>query len=236
MTAKVLVVDDEAAIVQLVAYNLRQAGYEVMTASDGWDALAKVEAADPDLVVLDWMLPGLDGMEVCRRLRSRGERPGIIMLTARDDEVDRVVGLEMGADDYVTKPFSPRELTARVKAVLRRAAAGRGPGDGEEEGGVYQVGSLRVLEREREVYVGERRVDLTTREFDLLLYLIRHAGQVLSREQLLNDVWGYAFTGDSRIVDVHVSHLREKLEEDPRRPAFIQTVRGVGYKLAGRAR
>ncbi|MCL6517845.1 response regulator transcription factor [Alicyclobacillus sp.] len=233
MTARVLVVDDEAAIVQLVSYNLRQAGFSVWTADNGPDALRQVAEVDPDLVVLDWMLPGMDGMEVCRRLRSQGERPGIIMLTARDDEIDRVVGLELGADDYVTKPFSPRELVARVKAVLRRAPARDAGASGDA--GVHRVGTLSIHEREREVYVGDRRVELTAREFDLLLYLARHAGQALTREQLLTEVWGYEYTGDSRIVDVHVSHLREKLEEDPRHPRRILTVRGVGYKLAGRS-
>ncbi|MCL6636473.1 MAG: response regulator transcription factor [Alicyclobacillus sp.] len=229
--AVVMVVEDELAIARLLEYNLSQAGFQVCVAHSGSEALALVPRCDPDVLVLDVMLPGISGMEVCRQLRQAGSRPAIIMLTARADEMDRVLGLELGADDYVTKPFSPRELVARVKAVLRRmTGAGTDPAGTRSE--VYTVQDLEVRVREREVYRNGRLVELTAREFDLLLFLARHAGAALSRDQLLSGVWGYDNPGDTRMVDVHISHLREKLEDDPKRPQYIQTVRGVGYKLA----
>ncbi|MCL6548123.1 MAG: response regulator transcription factor [Alicyclobacillus sp.] len=227
--APILVVDDEASIVKLVEYNLIQAGYDVVTSDNGRDAMELVQRHRPPLIILDLMLPGMSGLDVCRNLRASGVRTPIIMLTARDDEIDRVLGLELGADDYVTKPFSPRELVARVKAVLRRSEDRRASSSERE---VLCVGGLAVNPSEREVTVDGRRIELTAREFDLLLHLIQHVGHVLSREQLLEEIWGYDFPGGTRIVDVHISHLRDKLESDPRNPRYIKTVRGVGYKLA----
>lgn len=226
MAHRVLVVDDEVSIVKLVEYNLTQADYEVLTADNGMKALEMVRAERPDLIVLDLMLPGLNGMEVCQRLKREGFTIPIIMLTAKDDEVDRILGLEMGADDYVTKPFSPRELIARVKAVLRRS--GDEPG---HIGGVYTCGAITIDANKYEVTARGERIDLTPREFELLLYLAKNMGRVLSRDHLLDKVWGYEFAGDTRIVDVHISHLRDKLEMDPKNPEHIRTVRGVGYKL-----
>lgn len=226
MANRILVVDDEESIVKLVEYNLTQAGYEVLTADNGLQALEIVREEHPDLVILDLMLPGLNGMDVCQRLRKDGINTSIIMLTARDDEIDRVLGLEMGADDYVTKPFSPRELVARVKAVLRRT--GDEPASAE---GTFQCGDITIDVNKYEVTVRGDRIDLTPREFELLHYLAKSMGRVLSRDHLLDKVWGYEFAGDTRIVDVHISHLRDKLEKDPKNPEYIRTVRGVGYKL-----
>jgi two-component system alkaline phosphatase synthesis response regulator PhoP len=226
MAHRVLIVDDEDSIVKLVEYNLTQAGYEVLTADNGVNALETVRAERPDLIILDLMLPGLGGMDVCQRLRREGFTIPIIMLTAKDDEVDRILGLEMGADDYVTKPFSPRELVARVKAVLRRS--GDEPVLAE---GVYSCGEISIDTNKYEVTVRGQQIDLTPREFELLQYLAKNMGRVLSRDHLLDKVWGYEFAGDTRIVDVHISHLRDKLEKEPKNPEYIKTVRGVGYKL-----
>ncbi|WP_026975348.1 response regulator transcription factor [Alicyclobacillus contaminans] len=225
---RVLIVDDEPSIRQLVQYNLSQAGFDVMTAESGAQVLPLVREQHPDLIVLDLMLPGLSGTEVCQQLRREGIDTPVIMLTAKDDEIDRILGLEMGADDYVTKPFSPRELVARIRAVLRRASS---DGGRSEDGDIYQVGTIRVDVRQYEVTVDGKPVDLTTREFELLAYLCRHVNRVLSRDQLLEHVWGYDFAGDTRIVDVHISHLREKIEQNPKSPEYIKTVRGIGYKL-----
>jgi two-component system alkaline phosphatase synthesis response regulator PhoP len=226
MANRILVVDDEESIVKLVEYNLTQAGYEVLTADNGLQALEIVREERPDLLILDLMLPGLNGMDVCQRLRKDGFNTSIIMLTARDDEIDRILGLEMGADDYVTKPFSPRELVARVKAVLRRVGD-----ESTAAEGTYQCGDITIDVNKYEVTVRGERIDLTPREFELLQYLAKSMGRVLSRDHLLDKVWGYEFAGDTRIVDVHISHLRDKLEKDPKNPEYIRTVRGVGYKL-----
>ncbi|HEU4964914.1 MAG TPA: response regulator transcription factor [Bacilli bacterium] len=229
MASRVLVVDDEAAIAKLVEYNLQQAGFEVETAASGTEALEKLSAGPkPDLIVLDLMLPGIGGMELTQRLRKEGVSTPIIMLTAKEDEVDRILGLEMGADDYVTKPFSPRELVARVKAVLRRATD-----EGGQEEGVFQCGEIHVDVNRYDVSIRGEKVELTPREFELLHHLIKNVGHVMSRDHLLDKVWGYEFVGDTRIVDVHISHLRDKLEHDPKQPVYIKTVRGVGYKLVG---
>jgi len=226
--SRILVVDDEESISKLVEYNLQQAGFEVTTADSGTRALEILaDPPRPDLIVLDLMLPGIGGMELCQRLRKDGVTTPIIMLTAKDDEVDRILGLEMGADDYVTKPFSPRELVARVKAVLRRSGD---ESSGQEEG-VYHCGEIILDINRYEVSIRGERVDLTPREFELLHYLAKHMGRVMSRDHLLDKVWGYEFAGDTRIVDVHISHLRDKLERDPKQPEYIKTVRGVGYKL-----
>ncbi|PNZ29450.1 response regulator transcription factor [Staphylococcus rostri] len=228
MVQKVLVVDDEHSIVTLLKYNLEQAGYHIDVAQDGEEALAKVDEVKPDIVVLDLMLPKKDGIEVCKTIRANKNSVPILMLTAKDDAFDRVLGLELGADDYMTKPFSPREVVARVKAILRRVTSAEWQDDTEED---IQIGALRIRPDFFEVYRDGELVELTPKEFELLLYLIERQGRVITREHMLNSVWNYEFAGDSRIVDVHISHLREKLEENPKKPQLIKTVRGLGYKL-----
>jgi DNA-binding response OmpR family regulator len=228
MSARILVVDDEPPIVDLLTYNLERANYQVLVARDGQEALELARREQPDLIILDLMLPRLDGLEVCRTLRRERDVP-IIMLTARDAEVDRVVGLELGADDYVVKPFSVRELIARVRSVLRRAS----PRPVEPAAAVIRVGALAVDLARHEVRWGSRELALTAQEFSLLHDLARHAGQVLSREQLLEHVWGYDYYGDTRVVDAAVKRLRAKLREVAPKTQVIETVRGVGYKLLG---
>lgn len=218
----ILVIDDERNIVELLRLYFEQEGWAVIAAADGQDGLDLQRRHEPDLVVLDLMLPKIDGFEVCREIRRRGDTP-ILMLTARDDDVDSIVGLELGADDYVTKPFNPRALVARVKAILRRTDATR------RGGRPIEVGALRIDPRRREATVGERRLELRTREFDLLVALARDPGVVLKRDVLLQDVWGTDFPGETRTVDVHIGEVRKKLAPDG--PA-IETVRGVGYRLA----
>jgi len=226
MSARILIVDDEPPIVDVLTYNLEQANYQVLIARDGEEALALAQREQPDLIILDLMLPLLDGLEVCRALRREGDVP-IIMLTARDAEVDRVVGLELGADDYVVKPFSVRELVARVKNVLRRTA----PRPAETAPDAIRVGALTLDAARYEVRWGNTELDLTVQEFNLLHTLARHAGQVLSREQLLEQVWGYDYYGDLRVVDAAVKRLRAKLRQVAAKAEVIATVRGVGYKL-----
>ena len=222
MPAKILVVDDEPRIRDLVDAYLRQEGYEVHTASDGRSGLAAARAYKPDLIVLDVMLPGMDGIEVLTQLRRESD-VYVILLTARSEETDKLVGLTVGADDYVTKPFSPRELVARVKAALRRIRDGVGPTGAP----VLAFRHVRIDTASRQVWVGDEPVDLTATEFDLLKALAEHRGRVLSREQLLELVWGYDFYGEERVVDVHVGHIRQKLGNG----GFIATVRGVGYRF-----
>ncbi|MFD1395485.1 response regulator transcription factor [Kroppenstedtia eburnea] len=232
MSKKVLVVDDEPSIVKLVQFNLEKEGFSVEVASDGQTALEKVNEHPPDLIVLDLMLPKMDGLEVCKQIRKENSHLPILMLTAKNEEFDKVLGLELGADDYMTKPFSPRELVARVKAILRRMEALRDqgiPGDRN----CLRVGELEIDTEGYEVRKKGDPVDLTPKEFELLIHLASHRGKVLSRDQLLNAVWDYDYIGDTRIVDVHVSHLREKVEEDSRNPIYIKTVRGIGYKFEG---
>ena len=219
----ILVVDDEQHIVELTRMYLEQAGYRVVSAADGPQALTVARQTRPALVVLDLMLPGLDGWEVCRRLRAEDDVP-IIMLTARDDEVDRVVGLELGADDYVTKPFNPRELVARVRAVLRRYRKSSQPTR------AVTVGPLTVDPDRREARLGGNLLNLRPKEFDLLLTLAENEGLVMSRERLLDLVWGYDFPGGTRTVDIHISHLRSHLSGSE---VSIETLRGIGYKLVG---
>jgi two-component system alkaline phosphatase synthesis response regulator PhoP len=239
---KILVVDDEAVLVETIAYNLEQAGYRVVTASDGNSALEAARSEGPDLILLDIMLPGMDGLEVCRQLRreSSTATTPIVMLTAKGDEIDKVVGLEVGADDYVTKPFGRRELLARIRALLRRVDY---PAHGEDRQSSNDVAAQEIRPASRELIAGPLRIDLAGRrvncrgqelelqpkQFELLTYLVRNRGTVLTRDQLLHNVWGYDYAGDTRTVDVHVRWLREKLEEDPANPKLIQTVRGVGY-------
>ncbi|UXV41425.1 response regulator transcription factor [Staphylococcus simulans] len=231
MTQKILVVDDEQSIVTLLKYNLETAGYLVEVAYDGEEALQKLNAVQPDLVVLDVMLPKLDGIEVCKTIRSDRNLVPILMLTAKDDEFDRVLGLELGADDYMIKPFSPREVVARVKAILRRSKQVHSQKEEETDSEDVIIGSIKIRPEYFEVYKNNELLELTPKEFELLLYLIERQGRVITREHMLNSVWNYEFTGDSRIVDVHISHLRDKLEENPKQPKLIKTVRGLGYKL-----
>lgn len=231
MSQKVLVVDDEQSIVTLLKYNLETAGYIVEVAYDGEEALQKVESSQPDLIVLDVMLPKKDGIEVCKTIRSDKNLVPILMLTAKDDEFDRVLGLELGADDYMTKPFSPREVVARVKAILRRSQFVNEVEHNETDDEDIIIDSIRIHPEFFEVYKDDELLELTPKEFELLLYLIERQGRVITREHMLNSVWNYEFAGDSRIVDVHISHLRDKLEENPKQPKLIKTVRGLGYKL-----
>ncbi|WP_077616269.1 response regulator YycF [Caenibacillus caldisaponilyticus] len=227
MEKKILVVDDEQPIADILEFNLKKEGYEVVVAYDGEEALKKVEEEQPDLVLLDVMLPLKDGMEVCREIRKKYNMP-IIMLTAKDSEIDKVLGLEMGADDYVTKPFSNRELIARVKANLRRHQQ---ESPKEDETNEIVVGSLVIHPEAYQVTKRGEPIELTHREFELLLYLAKHLGQVMTREHLLQTVWGYDYFGDVRTVDVTVRRLREKVEDNPSRPAWIITRRGVGYYM-----
>ena len=224
----ILIVDDEPTIVEVVELYLRREGFRVLTAGDGAAALSAVQQERPDLIVLDLMLPGMSGLDVTRQLRAGGALP-IIMLTARGEETDRVVGLELGADDYVTKPFSPRELVARVKAVLRRAQPTPAPEPSASN--VIAIGGLRLDAAARTVTLDGQPIGLTAREFDLLLFLMQHPDQVFTREQLLDNVWGYTFATDMSTVTVHIRRLREKIERDPTNPTFLQTVWGVGYKF-----
>jgi two-component system alkaline phosphatase synthesis response regulator PhoP len=245
MARKILVVDDETILAETIAYNLEQEGYQVITVADGTSALNAAHKEHPDLIVLDIMLPGVDGLEVCRQLRREDDTATvpIIMLTAKSDEIDKVVGLEVGADDYVTKPFGRRELLARVRALLRRADY---PGniEGHPSSPESSV-EAQPVSHNKELVAGPLRIDLASRQvncrgqdlelqpkqFDLLTYLVRNRGTVLTRDQLLHNVWGYDYAGDTRTVDVHIRWLREKLEVDPANPKLIQTVRGVGYVL-----
>jgi DNA-binding response OmpR family regulator len=223
---RILVVDDEPHIVELVRYNLAQEGFEVSVAYDGHEAIEKAKKDAPDLVILDLMLPYVDGMEVCRQIRKASSVP-ILMLTAKHGEQERVVGLELGADDYVTKPFSPRELVARVRAILRRTARETQRPTARP----VAVGALVLDPTTHEVRLRGRLVDLTTKEFDLLQLLLSHPNRVFTRDFLLEHIWGYDYFGSTRTVDMHISRLREKIEDDPDAPTYVTTVRGVGYKL-----
>jgi DNA-binding response OmpR family regulator len=233
----ILVVEDDAPLRDTIAYNLRGEGYLVLTAADGVTALDVARQNPVSLVLLDLMLPRLDGLDVCRQLRSRPEtaQTPILMLTARGEETDKVVGLELGADDYVTKPFSWKELRARVRALLRRGEqapplAQPEPG-AQADGRVLTSGDLRIDVDRREVRRGEREIELPARLFDLLVYMVRNRGLVLTRDRLLQHVWGYDYAGDTRTVDVHMRWLRERLEDDPAAPQLVLTVRGVGYRF-----
>ena len=224
---RVLVVDDETMVTEVVGRYLQREGFEVDLAGDGEEALRLAREQRPDLVVLDLMLPKVDGLEVCRALRRDSDVP-IIILTAKGEEMDRVVGLELGADDYIVKPFSPRELLARIKAVLRRGATRSqvtAPGD------ALRYGEIRINPKTRVVEVRDQRVSLTAKEFDLLYFLASSPGQVFTRDQLMNHVWDFAYAGDASTVTVHIRRLREKIEPDPERPTFLKTVWGVGYKF-----
>ncbi|HEV2238677.1 MAG TPA: response regulator transcription factor [Ktedonobacterales bacterium] len=238
MERTILVVEDDAALRDTIAYNLRGEGFAVLKAADGVAALDEVRQHDVSLVLLDLMLPRLDGWEVCRQIRAnpRTARLPILMLTARAEVTDKVVGLELGADDYVTKPFTWNEVRARVRALLRRSEpasdrkAGAAAGD---EDRVLVADGVRIDVDRREVVKGERQIELQPKLFDLLVYMVRYRGTVLTRDRLLEHVWGYEYAGDTRTVDVHIRWLREKLEDDPAVPVLIQTVRGVGYRFKG---
>ncbi|MBM4236440.1 MAG: response regulator transcription factor [Firmicutes bacterium] len=221
----VLVVDDEKTLVKALTFNLEKEGFRVEQAYDGAEALKKVFALKPDIVVLDLMLPQVDGFDVCRQIRKKTDVP-IIMLTARGEDIDKVLGLELGADDYLTKPFNSRELVARIKAILRRSLFRE-----EETKKVAQIGNLQVDLLRHRVRLDGKDINLTSKEFALLSFLVANAGNVYSREQLLEQVWGYDYYGDVRTVDVHIRHLREKLEQDPGNPNLILTVWGTGYKI-----
>jgi two-component system phosphate regulon response regulator PhoB len=227
MATKILIVEDEPDILEVLGYNLRQAGFEVHTAAEGEEGLRLAEEKTPDLIVLDLMLPGMDGLELCRLLKQRDplRRVPVLMLTAKAEEVDRIVGLELGADDYVTKPFSPRELVLRIKAILRRAA---GKTEEEEEEGRIEIGPLAIDITAHQVQVGARPVELTATEFRLLHTLVRRRGRVQTRDELLEVVWGYQYSGYGRTVDTHIRRLREKLGEACE---WVETVRGVGYRF-----
>jgi DNA-binding response OmpR family regulator len=229
-SSTILLVDDEDSMQKLLAYPLEREGFRVLQARDGEDALRQFQSEQVDLVVLDLMLPKLDGLEVCKRLRAESEVP-IIMLTARDDELDKVLGLELGADDYITKPFSIREFRSRVRALLRRASASRQSGP---DGDVIALDGLEIDLARRSVEVRDQQVQLTYVEFELLRILASHPGRVYSRRMLLESLWGGADYREPRTIDVHVRHLREKLELDPAEPEYILTVRGVGYRFRDR--
>jgi DNA-binding response OmpR family regulator len=238
MAEKILVVEDEISLQETLAYNLKKQGYEVETVGEGPAALTASRKSPPDLIILDVMLPGMDGFEVCRILRQEMTTP-VLMLTARDDEIDRVVGLEVGADDYLTKPFSMRELMARVKAMLRRVRMLREelspnqaiPSERTEHLKLFK--NLKIDPTRREVYLNDQLLALKPKEYELLTFFAAHVGQVLSREQVLERVWGWDYIGDSRTVDVHVRWIREKIEEDPANPTRLVTVRGAGYRFEG---
>lgn len=237
MAEKILVVEDELTLQETLAYNLKRQGYEVETAGDGSTALDSARRMRPDLIVLDVMLPGIDGFEICRILRQEMSTP-VLMLTARDDEIDRVVGLEVGADDYMTKPFSMRELMARVKAMLRRVRMIRdeinaSTAAAPQPAQMITFDNLIMDITRREVRLNEQPLALKPKEYELLLFLTQHRGQVLSREKILEQVWGWNYIGDSRTVDVHVRWLREKIETAPGTPNRIITVRGAGYRFEG---
>ncbi|MDO4670939.1 MAG: response regulator transcription factor [Aerococcus sp.] len=236
---RVLVVDDEAAILKLLAFNLKKDGYAVTTASDGKTAYTLAKESHYDFIVLDLMLPKLDGMEVCRQLRQDGIETPILILTAKDDEVDKILGLELGADDYMTKPFSPRELTARMKAIFRRTEKmvsapeiePTATEDSDVEGERIEVGDIVIDTGAFSVTVRQQVIEMTPKELELLTYMAKRVGRTLSRERLLQKIWDFSYTAETRIVDVHISHLREKIEQDPKHPEYIITVRGFGYKF-----
>ena len=232
--SRILVVEDDQTLLEVLRYNLAGEGYDVITAVDGAQALEAVESQRPDLIVLDVMLPSLDGLEVCRILRKKGMTMPILMLTARVDEVDKIAGLELGADDYMTKPFSMRELLARVRAMLRRMDMTQREAVSQQEAAPpITAGDLEIDTSRHRVSLGGAPIGLSPKEFELLSFLARNRGQVFSRDVLLDRVWGYEYVGDTRTVDVHVRWLRQKIEADPSNPTYLLTVRGVGYKFEG---
>ncbi|MFC0213032.1 response regulator [Paenibacillus chartarius] len=227
MKKKILVVDDEPSISMLIEFNLKLVGYDVHCVYDGEAVFDAIQQFRPDLIVLDLMLPKMDGLQVCRKLRNQNNLVPIIMLTAMQDLSDKIAGLDNGADDYMTKPFSPQELISRIQAIMRRLQALPSASDSAP----VVIGDISIQPEGREVTVKGKPIELTPKEFELLLFLCKHRGKVLSRQQLLHGVWDYHFLGDTRIVDVHISHLRDKIETNARNPEYIVTVRNVGYKL-----
>lgn len=227
MAKKILVVDDEKPISDIIKFNLNKEGFEVITAFDGEEALAKFKSETPDLMLLDLMLPKIDGLEVARQIRKSSNTP-IIIISAKDDEIDKIIGLELGADDYVTKPFSNRELVARVKANLRRSDI---LPNATSKNSKIKISDLEIDTDAYTVKKGDRTVELTNREYELLVYLARHVGQVMTREHLLQKIWDYDYFGDGRTVDVTIRRLREKVEDSPSNPTFLITKRGIGYYL-----
>lgn len=230
---KVLIIEDEQSILKLLSYNLEQEGYMVESAMNGQEGFDMALENDYDMILLDLMLPGMNGMEVCKGLRQEKVNVPIIMLTAKDTEIDKILGLEIGADDYITKPFSPREVLARMKAIFRRSnhTSSSTEKKGQEADEVIIIGEIEIHPNKYEVIIRGESIELTPKEFELLLYLARRTGRILSREQLLNAIWDYDFAGETRIVDVHISHLREKIEVNTKKPEYIITARGFGYKL-----
>lgn len=224
---KILVIDDEEHIVELIRYNLQNAGFDTVEAYNGLDGLALAKKEKPTLILLDVMLPMMDGLEVCRNLRSAEQTKGIpiIMLTAKSEEIDKILGLELGADDYITKPFSVRELMARIKAVLRRM------GSEVEESTTFAFSDVIVDYDKHQVTKDGKKVDLTLKEYELLDILVKNRGKVMKRDMLLDKIWGYEYVGETRTVDVHIRHLRQKLEDDDKNPIYIETVRGIGYRF-----
>ena len=224
---KILVVDDEDHIVELISYNLINAGYSVITANNGIDAVRISKEESPNLILLDLMLPGLDGYDVCKAIRSdvSTKDSSIIMLTAKGEELDKILGLELGADDYITKPFSIRELLARIKAILRRSKHSENSED------IYKSNEMYINFERREVNILDKKIDLTMKEFELLEILVKNRGKILTREKLLDKIWGYEYIGETRTVDVHIRYLRKKIEVDDKNPRFIETIRGVGYRF-----
>ncbi|MBU5454098.1 winged helix-turn-helix domain-containing protein [Caproiciproducens sp. MSJ-32] len=225
---KILVVDDEEHILELIRYNLENSNYQVLTAKNGIDAINIANEEKPSLILLDLMIPGKDGYDVCKEIRTNKETKNIsiIMLTAKGEELDKILGLELGADDYITKPFSIRELLARIKAVLRRV--GNTPENDDE---IFKTETLFIDFKSREVKVLDKNVDLTLKEFELLEILVKNKGKILTRETLLDKVWGYEYIGETRTVDVHIRYLRKKIETDDKNPKYIETIRGVGYRF-----
>lgn len=228
---KILIIDDEEHILELLKFNIKNAGYEVITANNGVDGANISKEEKPDLVLLDLMLPGMDGYDVCKEIKRNKEtsNTAIIMLTAKGEELDKILGLELGADDYITKPFSIRELLARVKAVLRRSVNT----NINEEEDYYENGRLKIDFERHEVLINKERIDMTLKEFELLEILVKNRGKILKRETLLDKIWGYEYIGETRTVDVHIRYLRKKIEEDDKNPKFIETIRGVGYRFNG---
>ncbi|MGY3724278.1 two-component system, OmpR family, alkaline phosphatase synthesis response regulator PhoP [Granulicatella balaenopterae] len=229
---KVLIVDDEPSILLLLSYNLEKEGYVVQQAEDGLIAYQMALENQYDFIILDIMLPSMNGIDICQKLRLNHIETPILMLTARDDEFDKIIGLEIGADDYMTKPFSPREVLARMKAIFRRMDATNKPKISlQENEEILKVGELTIYVDRHEVYLANEPVELTPKQYELLLYMAKRLGKAHSREQLLHAVWDFDFSGETRIVDVHIGHLREKIEKDTKRPKYLKTVRGFGYKM-----
>ncbi|KRN57176.1 response regulator transcription factor [Carnobacterium divergens] len=232
---RVLIVDDEESILTLLAFNLEKAGYDVQTATDGLEGYELALKNKYAFIILDLMLPSMDGMEVCKKLRQEKIETPIMILTAKDDELEKIIGLELGADDYMTKPFSPREVLARMKAIMRRVNS-RGKAEDEKENSREElvevtIGEIKIFPELYEVIVRDNPIEVTPKEFELLLYMMKRVNRILSREQLLDAIWNFDYAGETRIVDVHISHLREKIELDTKNPAYIRTVRGFGYKF-----